>query len=44
MTETKLSQDADIFEGVLFNLIYVFMCILLPAGLIIGAAFLIGYI
>ena len=44
MTETKLSQAADIFEGVLFILIYVFMCILLPATCILGLAFLIGVI
>ena len=44
MTETKLSQAADIFEGVLFIMCYVFMCILLPASLIVGLAFLIYFI
>ena len=44
MTETKLSQAADIFKGALFILICIFMCVLLPAGLIIGTAFLTGFI
>lgn len=35
---------AEFFDAITFLLIYVFMCILLPAGLIIALAFLIGFI
>lgn len=37
-------KPIDIFEGVIFLLIYVFMCILVPATCILGLAFLIGVI
>lgn len=43
MTFERYSK-ADIFEGIVFLLIWVLMAILIPASCIIGLAFLIGVI
>ena len=40
----EIYTPAEIFDGIIFLLIYVLMCILLPAGLIIALAFIIGFI
>lgn len=42
MTETY--TRAESFDGIIFLLIYAFMCILLPAMMIIALAYLIGFI